>query len=242
MIRNIRSTHSVRTRTTTGLSLAVGLVALSATSTLAQGGPEQTAKLTKTVESTVKSIDATRLQLEKTVAGYNSIMDQTAKDTKDAYKALGKDITESEKKVGEARLKVDEMNTEAERLFTTWKQSTAAITDPALRTRSEKRLADSQARFQKIAAAGKDTRQTFDTLVTDLKNQSTFLGNNLNASAVASLKPDAAKFNTRAQSLFGKIDEVNKMFGDYVASMTPLSTIRLFSRLLQAVTSRACTR
>lgn len=221
MIRNIRSTHSVRARMATGLGLAVGLVALSASAALAQGGPEQTAKLTKTVESTVKSIDATRLQLEKTVAGYNSIMDQTAKDTKDAYKGLGKDITESEKKVAEARLKVDEMNAEADRLFTSWKESTAAITDPALRAKSEARLADSQTRFQKIAAAGKDTRQTFDTLMTDLKNQSTYLGNDLDAGAIASLKPDAAKFNARAKNLFGQIDGVNKMFGDYVAAMTP---------------------
>ena len=220
MIRNIRSTHSVRTPVATGLGLAVGLVALSATAAVAQG-PEQTAKLTKTVESTVKSIDATRLQLEKTVAGYNSIMDQTAKDTKDAYKGLGKDITESEKKVADARLKVDEMNAEADRLFTSWKESTAAITDPALRKRSEERLADAQVRFQKIAVAGQDTRHTFDTLMTDLKNQSTYLGNDLNASAIASLKPDAVKFNTRANGLFGKIDGVNKMFGDYVASMTP---------------------
>jgi uncharacterized membrane-anchored protein YhcB (DUF1043 family) len=220
MIRNNRSTHSVRTPMATGLGLIVGLVALSATAALAQG-PEQTAKLTKTVQSTVKSIDATRLQLEKTVAGYNSIMDQTAKDTKDAYKGLGKNITESEKKVAEARLKVDEMNAEADRLFTAWQGNTAAITDSALRTRSEERLADSQARFQKVADAGKETRQTFDTLMTDLKNQSTYLGNDLNAGAIASLKPDAAKFNTRAKGLFDQIDGVNKMFGDYVASMTP---------------------
>lgn len=76
-------------------------------------------------------------------------------------------------------------------------------------------------RYQKIAAAGKDTRQTFDEIMTDLKNQSTYLGNDLNASAITSLKPDAAKFNARAKSLFGKIDGVNKMFGDYAASMTP---------------------
>jgi chromosome segregation ATPase len=221
MIPETRSIHSVHTRTTTALSLAFGLVALTATSALAQGGPEQTAKLTKTVESTVKSIDATRQQLEKTVAGYNSIMDQTAKDTKDAYKGLGKDITESEKKVAEVRVKVDEMNAEAGTLFTSWKGSTAAITDPELRKRSDGRLADSQARFQKIAAAGKDARETFDALMTDLKNQSTYLGNDLNASAIASLKPDAAKFNARAKTLFAKIDGVNKMFADCVASITP---------------------
>ena len=201
------------------LALAVGPGAVTAA--LAQSGPEQTAKFTKTVENTMKSIDSTKAQLEKTLAGYNSIMDQTAKDTKDAYKGLGKDITESENKVADTKVKVDEMNAEADRHFAAWKDSNAAISDPALRQKSEARLADAQSRFQKIATAGKDTRQTFDALMVDLKNQTTFLGNDLNAGAITSLKPEAAKFNTKAKGLFGKIDGVNSMFSDYVTAMKP---------------------
>ena len=203
------------------MALAAGLSALAAGPALGQSGQEQTHKLVKSVDSTVKSIGDTRQQLEKTVAGYNAIMEQTAKDPKDAYKDLGKDITESEKKVGDARLKVDEMNAEAQRHFTAWKANAAAITDPELRKKSEQRLADAQARFQKIEAAGKDAGQSFDTLMKDLKNQATFLGSDLNASAISALKPDAAKFNTRAKTVFQKIDGVNKMFGDYVASIKP---------------------
>jgi len=203
------------------LALAAGLIALGTAAAFGQSGPDQTQKLVKSVESTVKSIGETRQQLEKTLAGYNSIMEQTAKDTKGAYKDLGKDIGESEKKVGEAKLKVDEMNAEATRHFAAWKENAVAITDPELRKRSEQRLADAQARFQKIEAAGKDARQGFDTLMTDLKNQTTFLGSDLNASAISALKPDAAKFNTRAKTVFDKIDGVNKMFDDYVASMKP---------------------
>jgi hypothetical protein len=201
------------------LALAAGPGA--PTTARAQAGPEQTAKFVKTVENTVKSFDTTRVQLEKTLAGYNSIMDQTAKDTKDAYKGLGKDVTESEKKVTEAKAKVDEMNAEADRHFAAWKESTTSITDPALRKKSEERLADAQTRYQKVAAAGQDARKTFDSLMTDLKNQSNYLGNDLNPSAITSLKPDAAKFNSRAKDLMGKIDNVNKMVGDYASSMKP---------------------
>jgi chromosome segregation ATPase len=201
--------------------LAAGLSALAAGPALGQSGQKQTQKLVKSVDSTVKSIGDTRQQLEKTVAGYNAIMEQTAKDPKDAYKDLGKDITESEKKVGDARLKVDEMNAEAQRHFTAWKESATAITDPELRKKSEQRLADAQARFQKIEVAGKDARQSFDALMSDLKNQTTFLGSDLNPSAISALKPDAAKFNTRAKTVFQKIDGVNKMFDDYVASIKP---------------------
>lgn len=220
MIQQTVSKHVLYAAATAAF-LAIAVSPGAVPTALAQVGPEQTAKFTKTVESTMKSIDTAKAQLEKTLAGYNSIMDQTAKDTKGAYKGLGNDITESEKKVAETKLKVDEMNAEADRHFAAWKESTAAISDHALRQKSEARLADAQSRYQKISVAGKDTRQNFDALMTDLKNQTTFLGNDLNPGAITSLKPEATKFNTRAKGLFGKIDGVNSMFSDYVTAMKP---------------------
>jgi len=202
-------------------ALVAAAAALRATPVAAQAGPEQTTKFLKTVEGTVKAIGESRAQLQKTVATYNSITEMTAKDLKSAYKDLNKDVADSEKKVVEGRPKVDEMNTEAASYFAAWKESAAAISDPALRKRSEERLADAQARFQKISAEGKDARQSFDTLMKDVKDQSAFLGHDLNANAIATLKPDAAKFNGRANTVFAKVDGVTKMYEEYVASMKP---------------------
>jgi hypothetical protein len=203
------------------LALVAAVASLQATPAAAQAGPEQTAKFLKTVEGTVKAIGESKAQLQKTVATYNSITEMTATDLKGAYKDLNKDIAESEKKVVDGRPKVDEMNTAAEGYFAAWKASAAAISDPDLRKRSEERLADAKARFDKIAVAGKDARQSFDTLMTDIKDQSKFLGLDLNASAIATLKPNAAKFNGRANAVFAKTDGVTKMFDEYVASMKP---------------------
>jgi hypothetical protein len=208
-------------RTCLVLALVAAAAVLRATPVAAQAGPEQTAKFLKTVEGTVKAIGESRAQLQKTVATYNSITEMTAKDLKSAYKDLNKDVADSEKKVADGRPKVDEMNTAAEGYFAAWKASTAAISDPDLRKRSEERLADAQARFGKIAVAGKDTRQSFDTLMTNVKDQSTFLGHDLNAAAIASLKPNAAKFNAHAATVFAKTDGVTKLFDEYVASMKP---------------------
>src|SRR5512134_2389264 len=171
--------------------LVAAVAALRATPVAAQAGPDQTTKFLKTVEGTVKAIGDSREQLQKTVATYNSITEMTAKDLKGAYNDLNKDVADSEKKVTEGRPKVDEMNTAAEAYFAAWKASAAAISDPDLRKRSEERLADAQARFGRIAVAGKDARLDFDTLMTDVKDQSTFLGHDLNASAIATLKPNA---------------------------------------------------
>ena len=203
------------------LALVAAAAALRAAPVAAQAGPEQTAKFLKTVEGTVKALGDSRAQLQKTVATYNSITEMTATDLKGAYKDLNKDVAESEKKVVDGRPKVDEMNTAAEGYFAAWKASAAAISDPDLRKRSEERLADAKARFDKIAVAGKDARQSFDTLMTDIKDQSKFLGLDLNASAIATLKPNAAKFNTRATTVFTKTDGVTKMYEEYIASMRP---------------------
>jgi len=203
------------------LALAAAAATLRATPAAAQAGPEQTTKFLKSVEGTIKAIGESRQQLQKTVATYNSITEMTAKDLKGAYKDLNKDVAESEKKVADGRPKVDEMNTEAASYFAAWKASAAAISDPELRKRSEERLADAQARFNNIAAAGKDARQGFDTLMTDVKDQSKFLGLDLNASAIESLKPNAAKFNTRANTVFTKVDGVTKMYDDYIATLKP---------------------
>lgn len=208
-------------RTHLAFALAAAALTLRATPTAAQTGPEETQKFLKTVETTVKAIGESRAQLQKAVATYNTIIEMTAPDLKNAYKDLGRDITEAEKKVMAGRPKVEEMNNAANGYFAARNASLQAITDPDLRKRSEERLNVSYEQFQKISAAGKDTRQLFDTLMTDAKNQSAFLGHDLNASAIASLKPDAAKFNARAAEVFAKVDDVTRMFDEYIASLKP---------------------
>jgi hypothetical protein len=202
-------------------ALVAAAAVLRATPATAQAGPEQTKEFLKTVEGTVKAIGDSRAQLQKTVATYNSITEMTAKDVKSAYEDLGKDVADSEKKVIDGRPKVDEMNTEAEGYFAAWKASALAISDPGLRKRSEERLADARARFDKIAVAGKDARLGYDTLMKDVKDQYAFLGHDLNPSAITSLKPNAAKFNTRATTVFTKVDGVSRMYEEYIASMRP---------------------
>jgi septal ring factor EnvC (AmiA/AmiB activator) len=202
-------------------ALVAATAALPVAPAAAQTGPEQTQRFLKTVEGTVKAIGASRAQLQKAVVTYNSITEMTAKDLKSAYKELAKDITDSEKKVSDGHLKVDEMNTAAAGYFAARNAALQAISDPDLRKRSEERLNATYAQFEKISTAGKDTRQSFDTLMTDAKDQYAFLGHDLNASAIASLKPDAAKFNARAAAVFAKVDGVTRMFDEYIASMKP---------------------
>jgi len=201
--------------------LVAAVACLRATPVAAQAGPEQTQQLLKTVEGTVKAIGESRAQLQKTVATYNSITEMTAKDLKSAYKDLGKDVAESEKKVADGRPKVDEMNTAAASYFSAWKASAAAISDPGLRKRSEERLAAARTRHSAIHAAGQQAADLYATFTKTLRDHVTFLGHDLNPGAVANLKPDAAKLNKKADELLASIDATVATANSNISALQP---------------------
>ena len=78
-----------------------------------QGSVKQTERLAKRAQDTVKAIDETRQQIEKTLGLYNSIVQNQAEDTKKAYSDLGKWIEDCQKRRANASRKVDDMEKEA---------------------------------------------------------------------------------------------------------------------------------
>ncbi len=64
-----------------------------------------------------------------------------------------------------------------------------------------------------------DARGAYEPFVKSLKDQWTYLGHDLNASGLTSLKPDADKLNAQSVDLFKKIDGGMKKANDYIASL-----------------------
>src|SRR5262245_25540795 len=172
----------------------------------AQDGIKQTEALVKKGESTIKSITDARLQLDKTLGTYNSIMEGKAPDTKAAYKDLEKQVKDCESRSEAVKKQKEAMDVEADKLYAAWAAGMADISSPDLKQRSEARLGQTKDRMAKIGAAGLQARGAYDEFLVGLKDQIKFLGHDLNPSAIASLKGDAAKLNAKAKTMFEKID------------------------------------
>jgi len=190
-------------------TIAFSALLLAGSFVSAQEGINQAETLIKKSEQTVKAVTEARQQLEKTLASYNTIVDGKAADPKAAYKDLGKAVNDSEDRAADVTKRKDEMDAEAATLFASWKASSDSIVSPDLKKKSLLRLDETQGSYGKIAAAGKEARGEYDAFLGSLKDQITFLGHDLNPSAIASLKPDAAKLNDRAKKMFLKIDGVS---------------------------------
>jgi chromosome segregation ATPase len=184
-------------------------------------GVKQVEQLIKKSGSTVQAIAETKMQLQKTMDVYNALLSDDAKNMKSNYKKLQSEMESTEKKRGDIKLRADEMNSEATNLFKTWADSTAAIENTDLRKRSEERLAKTKASFAEIGTVGQKAVDIYGPLMKTLQDQVTYLGHDLNAQAIQSLKQDAAKVNEKAQALMKSIDDTISVTNKNINDLRP---------------------
>jgi DUF2959 family protein len=199
--------------------LALSTMLLAGSVASAQEGINQTEALIKKGEQTMRAMTEARQQLERTLASYNAMVDGKAADPKASYKALDKAVKDTEDRVADVTRRKEEMDAEGAKHFASWKASLDGIGSPDLKKKGEERLQAAQVRYGKIATAGHDARREYDAFLGELKDQITFMGHDLNPAALASLKPDAAKLNARAQKMFEKIDGASAAANASIDSM-----------------------
>jgi len=171
-------------------------------------GVKQIEQLIKKANAQIDSINEAKQQVQKTMDAYNQVLDPNVKDRRDAYKKLQKEMSASEKKRAEVSARSTEMNAEADKLFKSWEGSTSAIQSPDLRERSVQRLKRTQDRFSELRQTGRQAADLYTPIMKTLQDQVAYLGHDLNAGAVAALKPDADKLNAQAKDLYAAIDKV----------------------------------
>lgn len=184
-------------------------------------GVKQVQQLVKNANSTVSAINDAKLQIQKTMAAYDTVLAPDTEDRRGAYKKLQKEMANTEKKRATIAQKSQEMNSQADTVFKNWEGSTAAIQNADLRARSEERLTQTKTRYSEISNTGQQAAELYGPFMKSLQDQVTYLGSDLNASAVASLAPDAAKLKARADELYAAIDKTTAAANANIAALKP---------------------
>jgi hypothetical protein len=184
-------------------------------------GVKQEEQLIKKANALLKSIQDTKEQVQKTMDAYNVVVAPETKDRKSAYSKLNKELDDTKDKRAEIPKRIDEANVEATTLFKDWAASTASISDPALKATSQKRLTDAKARQAEIQADGRNADALYNKFMKSLQDRVTFLGHDLNDTAVASLKPQNATLNTQATELYAAVDKLTGGISSRIAALSP---------------------
>jgi hypothetical protein len=184
-------------------------------------GFKETDKLISRAQSTISQIRSTKLQTEATLDGYNAIIDGKVPDNRKAYKSLVKDIQKCENQADKVGNRVVAMQEAASTYFGNWEASIAAITSDDLRAKSEMRLKETRANYDEILKAAQKAGDEFKPFITNLHDQVTFLGHDLNPSAIADLKDEAEALNSKGSKVFSAVDDTIEVATKYTNSLKP---------------------
>ena len=184
-------------------------------------GFKQTDKLISKSQATISQIRSTKLQTETTLGGYNAIIEGKVPDNRKAYKALVKDIQKCENQADKVGNRIVAMQTAASTYFSDWEASIATITSDDLRAKSEMRLKETRASYDEILKAAQKAGDEFTPFITNLHDQVTFLGHDLNPSAIADLTDEAAKLNAKGDKVFSAVDDTIEVATKYTNSLKP---------------------
>jgi hypothetical protein len=200
----------------------MAMLALAATAgAQSDEGVKQVEALVKASGNTVQAIADARLQLTKTLDVYNSLMADDAKDRKKLYNNLQKEMANTEKRRAKIREESAKMGQAANTLFGQWANSAAAIESPDLRQKSEDRLEATKASYAEIGTVAGKAAEVYEPFMKALQDQVTFLGHDLNAAAIASLEPEAAKINEQARKLIKGIDDTITTANKNIGALRP---------------------
>ena len=169
-------------------------------------GLKETDRFVKAGESTTQSITTGKMQLQKTLDAYNSLVTQPSKDMKGDYKKLLKSSDVMNDKVAEARQKIEAMQKAGETYLSGRAETIKAITDPALQSQAQERLTANQKELAGVMESLRDAGAALEPFRKQLADQITFLGSDLTPSAMTSLKPQAEKLNAQGGEIFSKTD------------------------------------
>ena len=204
-----------------GAALLAGLAVAAVAGAQSDEGVKQIERLVKASGNTVQAVGDTKVQLKKTMDVYNGLMADDAKDRKKLYGNLQKEMETTDKRRAKIGEEAAQMKAEADTLFKQWADSTAAIENADLRQRSEERLKATQASYAEIETVGQKAADLYGPFMKDLQDQITFLGHDLNPDAVASLKPEAAKLNEKAEKLIKSVDDTITTANQKIGALRP---------------------
>jgi predicted nucleic acid-binding Zn-ribbon protein len=186
-------------------------------------GIKETEKFVKAGRATTQAVEEGKLQAQKTLEAYNTLVTQPSKDMKGDYKRVLKGTEAMNDKVAKAREKVEAMQKARDIYFSGRTEAIKNIQDPALQKQAQERLAGDQKQFAGVLEALQEGGKALEPFRKQLADQITYLGSDLNPSAVNSLKPQATKLNAQGTEVFAKVDQATAKANAYFQGLTAAS-------------------
>ncbi len=174
-------------------ALLAGVVLLSGCQTRAyynvmekMGKPKREI-LADRVTSTQEAQQEAKEQFSSALAEFLAVTQVDAGDLPRQYEALASELKKSETAAKAVHDRIAALDDVAGALFAEWEKELSQYTSSSLRNQSERQLADTRRRYERLTATMQTAADRMEPVLGTFRDQVLFLKHNLNARAVAGL-------------------------------------------------------
>ena len=204
---------------TMNLALAASLVGLAGCVSKSFDKGASTASALKT---SADSVAQTSQSLYDVLGAMNNLTFKSQGDLRKQYDAF----VDATKSLDKSMAKLDDsvvaLHAKADAYFNDWTNQTATIQNPELRQRSADRKAEVAGKLNDVTTSYDGLKSSLKPFTTDLKDIETYLGTDLTAGGLATIKDVVAKTKVDAVPLRDAIKQLQTSFSNLSTALSPV--------------------
>lgn len=140
-------------------------------------------------------------QFKDALEQFRSVVNFDGGELQSVYDRLDAEFQDSEAAADRIRNRIRAVEDVADALFDEWEDELDLYSNESLRRDSERQLADTQHRYQRLLTAMQRAEATIDPVMDNLRDNVLYLKHNLNARAIASIRGELDTINADVDRL-----------------------------------------
>ena len=182
-------------------------------------GVEKRDILVDRVEDAKESQEDAQQQFSSALDEFSQLINFNGGELQGIYEQLKDQFEASEDSAASVSGRIDKVESVAEALFDEWQQELKKYTNNTLKRDSQRKLKDTQRRYQSLLNAMRKAENKMDPVLSALRDNVLYLKHNLNANAIGALQ---GEFNGIKKEINQLVLEMNNAIAEsnrFIASM-----------------------
>lgn len=182
-------------------------------------GVEKRDILVDRVEDAKESQEDAQQQFSSALDEFSQLINFNGGELQGIYEQLKDQFEASEDSAASVSGRIDKVESVAEALFDEWQQELKKYTNNTLKRDSQRKLKDTQRRYQSLLNAMRKAENKMDPVLSALRDNVLYLKHNLNASAIGALQ---GEFNGIKKEINQLVLEMNNAIAEsnrFITSM-----------------------
>ena len=158
-------------------------------------------------------------QFTSALEQFSALVDFDGGDLQELYESLSDEYEDSRDAAARVSERIDRIEDVGNDLFTEWAEELEEYSSDRLRRDSERKLRDTQGRYENVLSAMRRAEGRMDPVLDALQDNVLYLKHNLNASAIGALQGELGDIRGEVDRLIAEMNSAIAESNEFIASL-----------------------